>query len=312
MSDNKKSLSTPEGGSSENDSVYEFLYHDHRRVGSFLSQFDPGHLSTLTRTHEAHKHTSERFGRAFALGAPKVLGAGNDSSEEEGAGTKDTLQSAYDPYWANALALLNYLDARGLIRRDTASAKLGDVVLFSGPLSIVDLGMIKSMWALPAMQDLIRSNNEAEAGQQTRQERRAAGEKRQPADDLDPNTRLLLEILPTLPHVVTATIGSARHQSWATLEEQFLVGSGSSLVLKHGSSIPGKWHMLGILDAVPDVGSLDGIAEGLGAVNAPPSLPSSLVGMLSGMLAPIVRFLLGRPVEAYGATPLLIFREVVA
>lgn len=310
MPNAKKSLSTQVGDPSKSSSVFEFLYHDHRRVGSFLSQFDLGHLSGLSTTNEAHQHTSERFGRAFALGAPKVLGAGNDSSEEEGVGTKDTLQSAYDPYWSNAVSLLNYLEERGLIQRDTTAVKLGDIALFSGALSMVDLSMIKSLWALPSIQNLITGGHATEGSTQNRKERRASGHQRQKPDQLDPNTQLLIEILPTLPHVLCATIGAHGSQSWATLEDQYLVGSSSGLVLKHGSSIPGDWHMLGILDAVPDAGSLDGIAEGLGAVNAPVDLPSSLIGMLSGMFAPIVRFLLGRPVEAYGVTPLLIFREV--
>ena len=39
-----------------NDSVYDFLYHDARRVGSFLAQFDDaGHLQQVTQGDTAAK-----------------------------------------------------------------------------------------------------------------------------------------------------------------------------------------------------------------------------------------------------------------
>jgi hypothetical protein len=41
----------------------------------------------------------------------------------------------YDPLWANALALLDYLEQRNLFAHDLAQAGIGQLVLSSGYLS---------------------------------------------------------------------------------------------------------------------------------------------------------------------------------
>lgn len=290
-------------------SVYDFLYHDSRRVGSILAQLDRNGLLTEIRQGEVATKKSKRGFSANIGASTPLTGGGNVGFEltpKEGGG--ESFERVYDPFWANARFLLDTLDEHEMIESDVTRAQLGSIVLFSGSLSIIDLGMIKELWGLPAIQRLIHSGQQSnEPDTLSRHERRSRGKPGKP--EVDTNTQLLLEILPTLPHSINAMIGGQNGEAWATLDNQFLVGNGSDLILKHGASIPGQWHMLGILDAAPDFGSLDGIAEGLGAVNAP-VISNSLIGTLSGLMAPIVRFLLGRPVEAYGATPLMIFRKV--
>jgi hypothetical protein len=81
-----------------------------------------------------------------------------------------------------------------------------------------------------------------------------------------------------------------------------MIGSVGDLSLKHGTDIPGQWNMLGILDAMPSpipaqiMIPYTGIAEHM----APTIKNFSNMG----------RTMLGRPPEAFGATTLLIFREV--
>jgi hypothetical protein len=54
---------------------------------------------------------------------------------------------------------------------------------------------------------------------------------------------------PTMP---TATITAEGFSVWSSLPEDGLVSGAQDLALKHGTQIPGVWHLLGILDAVPN------------------------------------------------------------
>jgi hypothetical protein len=91
---------------------------------------------------------------------------------------------------------------------------------------------------------------------------------------------------------------------WSSLVPEGVVGTVSDLSLKHGADISGDWSVLGVLDAVPD--------------SIPAALPVSNVNPAESFetliknFANITRTALGRPAEAYGATALLIFRQVSA
>ena len=90
---------------------------------------------------------------------------------------------------------------------------------------------------------------------------------------------------------------------FATLVEGGLSGSTIGLATKHGSQIPGRWSVLGVVDALPD------------DPDAPEDLEHNesegILGMILGAMLPILK-VLGRPSNAYGVTPLIIFREVDA
>ena len=117
-------------------------------------------------------------------------------------------------------------------------------------------------------------------------------------------------MLATLPHAVQAAItergGPQDRVTWCSLRDENLIVPGSDLLLKHGVRIAGEWSMLGILDALPDaaVAGSPELAQMLSAF----SLGS--LGAVIGPMAPAIRTMLGRPTDAYGMTPLLIFREV--
>jgi hypothetical protein len=91
---------------------------------------------------------------------------------------------------------------------------------------------------------------------------------------------------------------------WATLVEENLVPSSSSVMLKHGVLVSGIWTMIGILDAVPGVNNITD--EQLQSF-----LPiMGSVGTLTISIAQNVRNLFGKPDSSVGITPLLIYREV--
>ena len=111
------------------DSVYDFLYHDARRIGSFLAQFDNfGHLQKVTSSETASKGVRRGYSLKVAgslpvPGSPEGAEGGITLGVDPSQSGSEEQTRVYDPLWTNALALLDYLDERGLIQRDVTTAR---------------------------------------------------------------------------------------------------------------------------------------------------------------------------------------------
>src|SRR5271170_5244174 len=91
---------------------------------------------------------------------------------------------------------------------------------------------------------------------------------------------------------------------WSTLANEGMIGTVADLALKHGTDIPGLWHLLGILDAMP--------SQIPPQIDIPYTGVPSHFGTMIRNFANLARTALGRPPDAYGTTALLLFREVAA
>ena len=229
----------------------------------------------------------------------------------------------YDPLWSNALALLDYLESNDLIQRSPISARIGQFVLATGSMTIMDLTLFKGLWSLPAVKQAVARSQQSGSSPssslptQNRQQRRA-DRSQSPQNSVaqsgsDVLTDSMLSLVEMLPHAlqVRITLNESKAVVWASLGNDAMVVSGADLLLKHGVSIAGEWTMIGVLDAFPDAdetGNLteDGIAGAMSAL----SLSDNPFGQLMFQMMPHIRPLLGRPFSAFGVTPLVIFREV--
>ena len=288
------------------DSVFDFLYCDTRRIGSFLSQFDDaGHLQQIIERESATKGTKRSFKVNFGGGAT-VLGTGGSGNIglERGPGEHgyEASERVYDPLWTNARTFLDYLAERDMIERDIAAARIGQFVLVSGELEVLNLAMLRVAWEDETIKRLMEQEGEdclsAPNRQQRRAQQRNSGKKQDQVTQFD----VAIALLRILPHAIQARLqGDA--DVWCNLTDAGLVVSADDLLLKHGIRLAGTWNLLGILDALPDAGDTAELkATDHGAIGT--------VGDLLTALAPIGRMLLGRPPRAYGLTPLLVFREV--
>jgi len=304
MSASKETPSIAADAHSKSHLVLDFLYHDSRRVGSFLSQFESGHLTQFTRTHEATESATETASRELSLGSTHLLAGKHASNDSNLAGTRDGSQRVYDPLWTNARAFLDYLNEHDLIQRDLADATLGQFVLATGFLSIQDLVMFKDAWKLNAIQKMIKQG----AGIGAPMGNLSAAQKASVKEQQN-NMEALLELIQIMPHAVHATLlkaGESPAMVWCSLRDEYMSIPASEIQLMHGDFIPGEWSILGVLSAGPDMG-VD-VSNETG--NTEPGVMQSVVGVMSKMLLPIIRISLGRPRLAFGVTPLLIFREV--
>lgn len=151
----------------EFDFVLDFLYYDSRRIGLFNSQFFPdGVLQQVEKTDSRTKTTSDSSGRTIAIGPRALSRKGNRENETQETGS-DSSKLTYDPLWANALTFLDSLEERNLIRRDLRRARIGQLLLVSGRLTILDMGLLKPIWQVPeakqnALQSAIVENPESQ------------------------------------------------------------------------------------------------------------------------------------------------------
>lgn len=308
----KKDVTASQGGpdEAEADSVFDFLYHDSRRIASFLSQFDEnGLLTGLTQGEGVTK--GARRGKRIGIGAQApILGGGNLEFEiGPGEAGSQTMERVYDPFWTHARLFLDVLTERNMIQRDITSARMGQFVLITGSLIVADMAPFRDLWKSDLVKRYIiestkSDDDELPAEQNRQQKRRAERGKAVPAAPTEAD--LVLEMLPYLPHSSHIHIVTSEYAAWGTADADNLTGSFADLALKHGAKIAGEWSALGILDGMPFeteqlISPLEQVRVGMTTEN---------IAKLPLELAPHIRQLLGRPLLSYGITPLLIFREV--
>lgn len=132
--------------------VYDFLYHDTVRVGSFLSQFDKaGLLQQVKKTDSDGKLHFNKIGFSGSKGIP-LLAQGTASYDgSRTTDKKEGMEKIYDPIWINATTLLDFLNAHGMIDYNLEAANIGHFALISGNLNILDLPFLKNIWDIPAV-----------------------------------------------------------------------------------------------------------------------------------------------------------------
>ncbi len=298
-------------------SVYDFLYCDQRRIGAFLSQFDELGIPTRVSVSESlskARSNNWNFGIGFGASLP-LLGGGNANvnagqGSSEAGGTKSE-QRDYDPYWANALAFLDYLESNDLICRDIDGARFGQLVLLKGNLGIIDLRLFTKMWEKPQLRSLLKSGLglPANDGKKSYKSKPEAKISTAQLNEFD----IIMDLIGEMPHAIQSRliVQESENKVWSTLSEDAIVGSAADLFLKHGTAIVGEWAVLGILDARPEQ-NLNGseTPDGRQANEASRHFADTPFAEILGRIEPFVRPMLGRPYQDYGLTPLIIFRRV--
>lgn len=275
-------------------SVYDFLYVDARRIGVLLSQFgSDGVITELTRSATV----SSEGGGGFDFKLAKV-----DTKE----GESSALARRFDPRWLVPLIFLREADE--LIVRRIDAARIGQIVLVTGALSVSDLSILKQLWDVPIIQQSIATSTGASttpAQLPNRHGRRAMAAKgvHQPQDDALSGVKSMLEFVKVLPHGTLSTLTQQSGECvWSSLRNESLLIPPSDLMLNHGAGLSGIWNMVGILDALPEI-------QQESAQEIITTAANPLVEVMS-RLGPLTRTMLGRPDSSYGMTPLVIFREV--
>lgn len=271
----------------KNGSVFDFLFVDNRRIGLYLSQFSEfGNLTQLVES----VGTTDTTQIKGSLGASSTqVGAHADSTAHSG------VQRHYDTQWIAPLSFLEEIQSRKMLKHSLSSAHIGDLIILSGSLSLANLSVFAQ--ALKMGEDLIP------APVTSRQERRRYNPQAK-ADSAATSAINGLKFLGSLEHPIFMLFTAGADRLWATVDSTCVVGSASDVHLKHGLTITGTWHLVGILDCLPSV--------------VPPAVPSGrMVGdkdnTFNDALVSLLqehRLLMGRPSNCYGVTPLIIMRKM--
>lgn len=283
-------------------SVFDFIYADQEKIASLLAQLnDSGNLMSLSHEKSAGRGSGksdrqEYSGSAAVISGSSTIGS-NTSSQHEAS-----VQRIYDPRWLNALNLIDELSSNNMINLDLNDAGFGDIILAKGQLRMKDLNSLRNVWKAPAVVAAMKAGNSQTADALNRQQRRAKAKSSPATNEKPTDLDMFLDLIALLPHSMQAIITNDE-TSWGLLDSAGLIGNPSDFALKFGGKIPGEWGMLGILEARPD--SSEG-PDGILNVSHLDQMSDALFMHLE----PITRQLLGRPSEAFGVMPLLIFREV--
>lgn len=282
-------------------SVYDFIYQDVRRIGSFLAQFDEHGVRQLVKATETAGRTEvTRTAANGSITLPLVGAGGGTLDLSNSEDTRDAAEYTFDPLWTNARRLLDYLTQHDLLNKDVWTTTLGSFIQIEGGLSVIDPNLAKPIIKVKSIKEMIRKNV-------------VAG-----LDGPMPARNKLFDAFVDLIDVtqssVQAHLNGENFTAWCTLAETALSIPSSDLALKHGSFVPGRWTLIGILDAFPDQ-KADPTPE-----NPEPKtvddvvaeFAGTMIGTMTAQIIGVSRELVGRPRNFFGVTPLVIFREVSA
>ncbi|WP_298376349.1 hypothetical protein [Azospirillum sp.] len=282
-------------------SIYDFIYIDSKRIASYISQLDPNGFAT---------------GLKSSASASSVLGAGGKADVYVTSGSINTsktktegVERHFDTSLTLPITVMDRLDELGFIYRDVKQTPIGHIFLAKGYMQMFDIRMMQEMWG--GVLDLFRLQERAQALEQEAQNlnrngrkniRKYEGKTVLPQNELDQG-KIIAELLKKIPHSLQLNYLSENGAMlWSTLNPANMVISSDDFSLKHGTMIPGEWHMLGIMDSyfLPQPASLWS------------ELPMSEVARHMIPILDAVRQQFGRPEYSLAVTPLAIFRSVGA
>lgn len=274
--------SSAEHDSQEEKFLIDFLYVDRPRLATLSAQlFTDGHLlSSKTQSIQAAES-------AYKIGGSVKILSGDTSSVDK---VQESIERQFDATWAAPLNVLRELNALGYLDATVDQAALGQVVIASGQIQILDLRMVQKLWK-PILQ--IEAKKAANNANKT--DRAAITKASQ--ENIE-----IAGIVEQLPHMLQLRVYADSDTCWGTMEPEGLTINPADLAFKHGAYMPGDWKILALLDARPSTAEYDLVQAVIRGSNA---VELGLLQMYNGL-----RQMLGRGEEEYGITPLAIYRLI--
>ncbi|WP_434033684.1 hypothetical protein [Cupriavidus sp. a3] len=264
----------------------DFAYLDRNRAALYFSQLNPesGAPTQVKRT-EKHGGTD---GDKLTVGIPKLIAtefAGNSQFER-------SLEGQFDPTWLLPIEAMQKLDELNYISTNLEEARIGGLALLTGRMRIIDIRFLKELW--PFVGEMV-TKQVAEAlpngGNHKIKQQFLAAKKKE--------NDLMASVIAKMPHALQATFYVDDKQLWTTLPPENMLINPEDLALKHGAEIAGEWHLLGVIDALPED-------------SLPQPIPGEQLDLEDGMINILnaMRTFMGRKSSAFGVTPIAIFRTI--
>jgi hypothetical protein len=273
-------------------SVYDFFYQDARRVGSLLAQFHPeGLLQSIRRTDSVTVEDSS--GEAKEAGGTAGIVKGKMAfADASSQSSVNSSERAYDPLWQNAIALLTFLQNQAYLQRTLEEARIGQTILISGELEVFDMGLLIALFS--EAQSIKRMAHLFDSGSGNP---KPTPQNKTTAEKIE----AVAKLLGRFPIETQAVLRTSKSSVWCSLKSDSLEATFTSIFLKYGSRVSGTWSMLAILDCFPDDPEST-------RIKSPSEEVTSLLEIYKRL--DLLSRHVGRPNDAHGVTPILIFREV--
>lgn len=266
--------------------LYDFLYVDKTRVSSYLSQLNTEgsitNLSTQSSTVMQKDHSDQSDASVNAALAKGSL----SQTEKDSKTVSRMIQKQFDPQWVLPVTVLDGLDEQEYIQKEIQSARIGQIVLVTGKLFLVDTRGIKELWK-PILG-------------YTKKQNRTIKKKTHKDQELE----IGAQYLQNAPHMIQSMlVTNNENKIWFILNPDFMSIPAEEIAMKYGTHISGEWYCLGVLDIkkndhstednVPKiVGEMDDLTFALKTANFE------------------LKKLLGCPLDSNAITPIMVFRKI--
>jgi hypothetical protein len=272
--------------------LLDFLYADHERVASFLAQlYGAGAPKETERTASKGKKTQNKGSLKLGLAEGELAGE-RDWAQE--------IRSSYDPLWSNSQKLIEHVQEGGS-SAETSDLDIGQLKIFSGKLLAYDLSSITPLMNADAMEDFIANGISDDVESSGRSNKARNAEKKKEA-------AVIREFLRALPLGIGFVLVTDRFHFWFSVKREYLSLYDLDIPLKFPTHISGTWNVLGVVDALAN-DHVEGLASVISR-NIDGLIPSMVINMMQ--LTGATAGLFGRPLQAYGLSPLVVFRRICA
>lgn len=263
------------------DFLYDFVYLDRPRAQSWLAQLIAEGVPVSA------KYSGAVTRAKMIEGAGGVPGVAAGKATATNSGT-DTHERQFNTEWSVPLTLVDMLDGEGFLGRGLDSAQQGSLALVTGRIQLTDIGFLAQVWdAATANLLAMTKTTHANKASLDAQKKHLA------------NIGGILKVMPKNPQIYMLTADGG--VAWAVLKPEHSIVDTSMLTLTYGANIQGDWHMIAVIDALPDDHE---------DTAAPPSpMGGVLARQFPEMLGPM-REAVGRSADAYAVNPVAIFRAV--
>lgn len=264
--------------SQNTDLLYDYFYLDSERIKFLISQLNNGGIQISFKTV---KSSSDKSSQNASAKIPFVQ-AGLSSEDS----ASKSSEKSFDSTFSHPLNLLSVLQEQGMLKNSLSECNLGDIVVINGAMGVFDTKMVVD--AFPFIKKIMGT---------------AIKEKgKKPDKDTQNTLKHSTDILSLLPTSTQIDFKDTENNAvWMSVNAQNLSINTGDIVLKYGSSIPGSWYVLGVVDAKPDEQQIDDNTDHI--------VGSGLKSGFSQMFD-IIKTIAGRPCNAYGMTPVIIFRSI--
>lgn len=265
------------------ESIFDFFYLDNQKIKSFYAQLNGlGALNTLKQTNQV----GDTRKLEANVQIPAVAG-GKMGSDHLASTSSERL---YDSLPTMPREMINRLDELGFIYRDLTPENLGSLVLLQGYLDISDIEVMQKAME-PAIDFMCKSMPTKTAAHKAK--------KKEAEDSLKP----IANFMKVIPFALSCNLFVPNDtedeltQVWMSLAREDMPSTIHDINFKHGEKLAGKWYVLGVLDAIPN--NLD--------ANKRIHPNNDELAVFKKALSEMMK-MFGRSSDAYGMTPIAIFR----